>query len=203
MGNLDAMSAPDRPLGLVVGALRVMLHFLYALPGNDVFAPVADPEQLFAAMRRELPDLTPSDLAFASGVANQLGRQLRQVSWRLRGGSGKPKSAEPRPRRVGARRFKPDDPKLLALPVVIGCWRAHIGLKTAWKVKDVIRRAKDLPDFGAALMRVASDGNGITSHRLGLWLSRVEGLAIDGMALRCAEVKFGYPRWTLIEVPPA
>jgi hypothetical protein len=167
-GTATVSATSDRPLGAVVDPLRVMLHFLYVLPRNDVFVPVADPEQLFATMRRELPDLTPSDLAFASGVANQLGRQLRQVSWRLRGGSGKQKSAEPRPRRVGVRRFKPDDPKLLALPTVIRCWRTHMGLKIAWKVKDVIRRAKDLPDFEATLMRVASDGNGITSHRLGL-----------------------------------
>jgi hypothetical protein len=155
-------------------------------------------------MRREVPDLEATDLVFAGAVANALGKQLRAMSWSLRGGrQKKPEPSEQRLARAGARRFGTKDPRVLALPMVVAQWREHLGLNTKWRLKHVITRASARDDFHAALLSVASDGTRVTNQRLGIWLSRVEGLTVDGVTLVCAEVKFGYPRWALIEVPPA
>jgi hypothetical protein len=202
--NSDTVAATtDPPRGPAVDPLITLLRFIEAMPTRDVFAPV-DAGVRFAAMRRQMPDLEPTDLVFAGTVANEFGKQLRAMSWRLRGGQPKkPEPSEDRLARAGARRFDPKDPRALALPLVVAQWREHLGLNTKWKVKQVIARASGVDDLYAALFSVASDGRQITSQRLGTWLSRTEGLTIDGMVLICAEVKFGYPRWTLIEVPPA
>jgi hypothetical protein len=151
-----------------------------------------------------MPNLEPTDLVFAGAVANEFGKQLRAMSWRLRGGRPeKPAPSERRLARAGARRFAPNDPRVLALPKMVAQWREHLGLNTKWRIKHVIASASAADDFHAALLSVASDGTRVTNQRLGTWLSRVEGLTVDGVTFVCAEVKFGYPRWTLLEVPPA
>jgi hypothetical protein len=80
----------------------------------------------------------------------------------------------------------------LRFPAVVAQWREHLGTNTRWRVKHVIAQASAADDFHAALLSVASDGTRICNQRLGTWLSRVEGLTVDGLTLVCAEVKFGY-----------
>jgi hypothetical protein len=191
------------PRGPTVDPLIVLVRFIEAMPARDVFAPV-DANTVFAAMRRAVPDLEPTDLVFAGAVANEFGKQLRAMSWRLRGGRPeKPEPSEQRLARAGARRFDSKDPRVLALPNVMAQWREQLGVNSKWRIKHVIARALAADDFHAALLSIASDGKQVTNQRLGTWLSRVEGLTVDGLTLVCAEVKFGYPRWTLIGVPPA
>jgi len=82
------------------------LRFIEAMDTQDVFAPI-DPRRIFEKMQRDIPNLTPVDLVFAGGVASQLGKQCRGVSWRLR---GKRKLPKPAPARLGRRTDGPDDP---------------------------------------------------------------------------------------------
>jgi hypothetical protein len=198
--NSSTVAATRR--GPTIDPLIVLLRFIESMPTRDVFAP-GDAGVRFAAMRQQMPNLEPTDLVFAGAVANEFGKQLRAMSWSLRGGrQTKPEPSEQRFSRAGARRFDPNDPRVLALPNVVAQWREHLGVNTKWRVKHVMARASGADDFRAALLSVASDGNAITNQRLGMWLSRVEGLTVDGLVLVCAEVKFGYPRWALIKVPP-
>jgi hypothetical protein len=47
--------------------------FLQAFPGGDVFSPIENHvEAIFAAMKQDCADLTPDDLIWASGVADDL-----------------------------------------------------------------------------------------------------------------------------------
>jgi hypothetical protein len=199
-----------------VDPLIVLLRFIEALPHGDPLAPIS-PQDIFAAMCTEVPNLRPEDLALAGGVASLLGSRLRKLRWALRrlprpkkqprvyvrvGETQKQAEARyAQTGRAGVRRFAPDDPKLLALPHVVSLWRERLGVKTQWRVQNVIARARAAADdFHAALFSVASDGHAVTAQRLGTWLSCVEGLAVGGMALVRVDVRRGYPRWALLEI---
>jgi hypothetical protein len=193
---IEGASTMAEPTGLTINPLHVLLHFIAALPGGDPFAEL-DAGKMFEAMRSEVPSLTPLELVWAGGVASQLGKQLRSLSWCLRGGGQKRKPAKERPRRRQAVRIDPNDPKILALPAVMAHWREHLGLKTKWRIAQVIVAARNADDFEAALLSVAGADGSISKQRLGIWLSKVEGRSVDGMIFRCVEVRNGYPRWVL------
>jgi hypothetical protein len=184
-------------------SLDVMLRFIAAMPGTNPFLPL-DAEKIFRAMRSELGDLVPSDLALAAGLAGQIAKQMRSVSWRLRYGRDEPKTppkldkARLRPLRAG-RRFESNDPRLLALPAVIDLWRQHFDVDRQYRVQDVIARAREVDELRDVLLGVAESAGGVISaQRLGIWLSIVEGVVCDGASLRCIEGKL-YPRWVLVE----
>jgi hypothetical protein len=67
--------------------LTVLLHFIAALDGRP-FEHV-DPNQVFVAMKRELPDLRPEELNAAADAAKELSRQLRRIAWRVGAKPGK------------------------------------------------------------------------------------------------------------------
>jgi hypothetical protein len=185
-------------------ALHVLLTFVRVLPGNP-FGKL-DAEQVFRDMRSELADVVASDLVLAAGLADQIAKQMRSVSWRLRYGKDGPKAAPKpldkkrlRPIRAGARRFEPNDPRLLACPGVIEQWRQHLGVDREWRVQEVIGCAREVDELRAVLLGVAEGAGGtISAQKLGTWLSQVEGVGCDGASFRCIEGKL-YPRWVLIE----
>ncbi len=76
-------------MGPSTDPLVVMLHYLNAID-RRLFEK-RNPEEIFAKMREELPNLTGDDLVFAGTVADQIGRELRQISWRLRVKPEKPR----------------------------------------------------------------------------------------------------------------
>ncbi len=60
--------------------LIIILRFIEALDGRP-FEHV-DPNQIFAAMKQELPDLRPEELYGAADAAKEISRQLRKFAWR-------------------------------------------------------------------------------------------------------------------------
>jgi len=196
------LNPPGKPGA--TSALHVLLTFVRVLPGTNPLAQL-DAETVFQDMRSELADVTASDLVIAAGLADQIGKQMRSVSWRLRYGRDAPKTRPKldkgrlRPIRAGARRFEPNDPRLLACPGVIEQWRQHLGLDRKWRVQDVIRCALEVDELRAVLVAVADGAGGtVSAQKLGTWLSQVEGVECDRASLRCIEGKL-YPRWVLVE----
>ncbi len=61
-------------------ATVILLRFIEALDGRP-FKHV-DPNQIFAAMKQELPDLKPEELYGAADAAKEISRQFRKFAWR-------------------------------------------------------------------------------------------------------------------------
>jgi hypothetical protein len=68
-----------------VNPVHVLLYFLEAT-GGDPFVPVeANATKIFEAMKQGCPGMARDDVLAASRVADELGKQLRRLHWRVRG----------------------------------------------------------------------------------------------------------------------
>src|SRR5262249_39007767 len=94
------------------------------------------------------------------------------------------------------------DPMRSALNSVLLQWKAPLGV-APYTVQSVISYAVNVVDFQTALVSVAGNRSGIlvSNHRLGRWLSKVEGRVLNGLALTRAGTREGYPLWQVLPVP--
>jgi hypothetical protein len=90
-----------------------------------------------------------------------------------------------------------DDPRLLALSIVIAQWRQHIGVGVERTVQQIINCATN--DFHVALLNVAQgrSGSTVSNERLGRWLKKNEGQVVGGLTLKCTGRVDGYPTWSI------
>src|SRR5262245_60966445 len=91
---MTATIEPSTPAGDLQRALRVLSVLVDALPGHNLLDTSRTAADIFALMRRELPDLRPAELSAAASFAKVAGKRLASIAHRMRDARKRPRRAE-------------------------------------------------------------------------------------------------------------
>jgi hypothetical protein len=87
-GPTSMIGLRDTEMGTDIDrATIVLLRYIEALDGRQ-FEHV-EPGEIFAAMCKQVPDLTAAELNHAADAAKEISQQLRKVAWRTGAKPGK------------------------------------------------------------------------------------------------------------------